>query len=40
MTVIRRTGALGEVVHVGMSADSAHLWTLPMFHRNGSAAWI
>ena len=27
--------ALGEVIHVGMSADSVHLWTLPMFHRNG-----
>ncbi|MBV9047088.1 MAG: AMP-binding protein, partial [Solirubrobacterales bacterium] len=27
--------ALGEVIHAGMSTDSAYLWTLPMFHCNG-----
>jgi fatty-acyl-CoA synthase len=27
--------ALNEVIVVGMSADSAYLWTLPMFHCNG-----
>jgi fatty-acyl-CoA synthase len=27
--------ALSEVIVAGMSADSAYLWTLPMFHCNG-----
>jgi fatty-acyl-CoA synthase len=27
--------ALNEVIVAGMSADSAYLWTLPMFHCNG-----
>jgi fatty-acyl-CoA synthase len=27
--------ALNEVIIAGMSADSAYLWTLPMFHCNG-----
>ena len=27
--------ALGEVITAGLSADSAYLWTLPMFHCNG-----
>src|SRR5215472_2754212 len=27
--------ALGEVIVAGLSADSAYLWTLPMFHCNG-----
>jgi acyl-CoA synthetase (AMP-forming)/AMP-acid ligase II len=27
--------ALNEVIVVGLSADSAYLWTLPMFHCNG-----
>ncbi len=27
--------ALGEVIHAGLAADSAYLWTLPMFHCNG-----
>ena len=27
--------ALSEVIVVGMSAESAYLWTLPMFHCNG-----
>ncbi|HWE63433.1 MAG TPA: AMP-binding protein, partial [Chloroflexota bacterium] len=27
--------ALGEVITVGLTADSVYLWTLPMFHCNG-----
>jgi fatty-acyl-CoA synthase len=27
--------ALGEIIEVGLTADSAYLWTLPMFHCNG-----
>ena len=27
--------ALNEVIVAGLAADSAYLWTLPMFHCNG-----
>jgi fatty-acyl-CoA synthase len=27
--------ALGQVIEMGLSADSVYLWVLPMFHCNG-----